>query len=164
MRIVLLSYHKVVVWSRIHFCCVQYLRILKWKLLGKYKNTTLCRSEVCVLCVLRKGTWLDSVGLILEKAGFYLSFKYQSALIEAFIEQGHEALEGPWRDQIKCFLAKAFLKKGEFLVKNTIIPKRSASHSFSKPIPLWTHMLCTNVPFNEQLYPLHLFSLSRCLC
>lgn len=163
MRIVLLSYHKVVVWSRVLFCFVQYLRILKWKLLGKYKNATLCRSEVCVLCVLRKGTWLYSVGLILEKAESYLGFKYQSALIETFIEQGHEALEGPWRDQIKCFLAKAAIKKGEFLVKNTIIPKRSASHSFSKPIPLWTHMLCANVPFSEQLYPLHLFSLCRCL-
>lgn len=83
-----------------------------------------------------KGTWLNSVGLTLEKPDFYLGFKYQSALIEAFIEQGHEALEGPWRDQIKCFLAKAFLKKGEFLVKNAIIPKRAASHSFSKTIPL----------------------------
>lgn len=66
-----------------------------------------------------KGTWLNSVGLILEKADFYLVFKHQSALIEAFIEQGHEAFEAPWRDQIKCSLAKAFLKKGEFLVKNT---------------------------------------------
>lgn len=83
-----------------------------------------------------EGTWLHSVSLILENTDFYLGFKYQSALIEAFIGQGHEALEGPWRDQIKCFLAKAFLKKGGFLVKNTVIPKRSASHSFSKTIPL----------------------------
>lgn len=146
MRIVLLSYHKVVVWSRIHFCFVQYLGIFKWKLLGKYKNTTLCKNEVCVLCALVKGTWLISVGLILEKADFYLGFKYQSALIEAFIEQGHEALEGPCRDQIKCFLAKAFLQKGEFLMKNAIIPKRTASHSFSKTTPPWTCMLGTNVP------------------
>lgn len=83
-----------------------------------------------------EGTWFNSVGLILEKADFYLGFKYQSALIEAFIEQGHEALEGTWRDQIKCFLAKAFLKKGEFLVKNVVIPKRSVNHYFSKSIHL----------------------------
>lgn len=64
----------------------------------------------CVLCVLRKGTGLNSMGLILEK-GLCLGFKYQSALVEAFIEVT-EALEGPSRDQIKCFLAKAFLKEG----------------------------------------------------
>lgn len=139
MRILLLSYHKVVVWSRIHFCFVQYLKIFKWKLLGKCKNTILCRNEVRVLCVIAKGTWLNSVCLILEKGD--LGFKYQSALIEAFIEVT-EAVQGPGRDQIKCFLAKAFLKEEEFLVKTTIIPRRSASHSFFKAIPLWTHTVC----------------------
>lgn len=145
MRIVLLCYHKVVVWSRIHFCFVQYLRIFKWKLIGKYKNTILCRGEVYILCALMKGTWLNSVGLILEKADFYLGFKYQSALIEAFIEQGHEALEGPWRDQIKCFLAKAFLKKGEFLVKNTHSQQICKPFFFQNHSPLNTYAVykCT---------------------
>lgn len=59
---------------------------------------------------LGRGLGLISVGFILEK-GLYLGFKYQSALEEAFIEVT-EALEGPSRDQMKCFLAKAFLKAG----------------------------------------------------
>lgn len=133
MRIVLLSYHKVVVWSRIHFCFVQYLEICKWNLLGKCKNTVLCRNEVCVPCVLVKGSWLNSMGLILEKGGFYLDFECQPAVIEAFIEV-IETLEGPGRDQMKCFLVKAFLKEGEFLVNTTIIHRRSASHSFFRAL------------------------------
>lgn len=140
MRIVLLSYHKVVVWSRVHSCSVQYLEIFKWNLLGKCKNTILCRNGVCVPCVLGKGSWLKSECLILENGGFYLDldFKYQPAVIEAFIEV-IGTLEGPGRDQMKCFLAKAFLKEGEFLVNTTIIHRRSASHSFFKALFLWTH-------------------------
>jgi len=89
MRTVLLCYHKVVVWSRIHVWFVQYLKIFNCKLLVKCKNTILCRNEVCVLCVLMKGTWLISVGLIQEKGVLYLGIKYQSALIESFAERGH---------------------------------------------------------------------------
>lgn len=57
------------------------------------------------------------------------------------------------------FIAQAFLKEGEFLWKLRLFPEDLEAFLFSKP-SLSEHTLCTNVPFGEQLYPLHLFSLS----
>lgn len=99
-------------WSRIHFCFVQYLKIFKWKLLRKCKNTFLCRNEVCAVCDLRNRSCLNSIGLILEKARLVLGLQV-SVCPNGIYWEVTEALEGSVK-MLGFLLLRPFWRKENF--------------------------------------------------